>query len=406
MAYPRTAVIVGVDESDELGATPNKSPLMHHAEAARNALANAGLGFDDVDGLFSCMTNGSLTSVTQVAEYLGLAPRYADGTQVGGSSFEFFIEHAAAAIEAGLCEVALITHGETGRSIWREGWARGGGGGNGTIPGSQFETPYGIGGAPSAYAIAAQRHMAQYGTTSEDLARIAVSTRRWAQMNPKALMRDPITVQDVVESRLIAYPFHLLDCCLLTDGGGAIVLTSEDRARDLPRKAVRILGSGTALTHTGTSAMPDLTVTPAAISGPLAMQRAGVSHDDIDVLELYDSFTYTALVTLESLGFCKPGEGKDLIADDRIAPGGALPMNTNGGGLSYTHSGMYGMFIMIEAVRQLRGELLDGCPNGEQGEHTYDHRRGCRAVRDAQIALVNGTGGTLSSCGTVILGVD
>ena len=373
--------IVGADESDEMGMVPHKGVLQQHSEAALNALDDAGLSLADVDGLF---TAGA--STLQVAEYLGIHPRYTDTTSVGGSSFVIHVEHAAAAIAAGLIDVALITHGETGysnrfRKISRaqmDPW----------FPAAQFEMPYHVGGPPSTYALACMRHMHQYGTTHEQLAEIAVATRKWAMLNPKALMRDPLTIDDVLSSRWITYPFHLLDCCLVTDAGGAIVLTSAERATDCKKKPVWVLGSGEAHTHWTLANMPDLTTTPASISGPRAFEMAGVRHEEIDVVEVYDSFTYTALVTLEALGFCKPGEGGAFVSGQRTAPGGDFPLNTNGGGLSYTHPGMYGMFLLIEAIRQLRGEC------------------GERQVADAKLACVNGTGGALSSTGTLILGVD
>jgi acetyl-CoA acetyltransferase len=232
------------------------------------------------------------------------------------------------------------------------------------------------------------RHMHQYGTTHEQLAEIAVATRKWAMLNPKAMMREPLSIDDVLSSRWVSYPFHLLDCCLVTDAGGAVVVTSAERAQDCKKKPVWVLGSGEATTHMSLANMPDLTTSPAAISGPRAFQMAGVSHQDLDVVEVYDSFSYTALVTLEALGFCKPGEGGAFVSGQRTAPGGDFPLNTSGGGLSYTHPGMYGMFLLIEATRQLRGECYE------------------RQVPNAKLALVNGTGGALSSTGTLILGAD
>ena len=376
--------IVGADESDEIGMVPHKGVLQHHSEAALNALDDAGLSLADVDGLFTA--GAGFAATLQVAEYLGIQPRYTDSTSVGGSSFVMHVEHAAAAISAGLIDVALITHGETGysnrfRKVSRaamDPW----------FPAAQFEMPYHVGGPPGTYALACMRHMHQYGTTHEQLAEIAVATRKWAMLNPKALMRDPLTIDDVLSSRWITYPFHLLDCCLVTDAGGAIVLTSVERAKDCRKKPVWVLGSGEAHTHWTLANMPDLTTTPASISGPRAFEMAGVRHEEIDVVEVYDSFTYTALVTLEALGFCKPGEGGAFVSGQRTAPGGDFPLNTNGGGLSYTHPGMYWMFLLIEAIRQLRGEC------------------GERQVADAKLACVNGTGGALSSTGTLILGVD
>jgi acetyl-CoA acetyltransferase len=381
--FSRTVAIVGAAESDEIGVVPNKSPLQHHAEAAHNALADAGLSIKDVDGLF---TAGY--STLAVGEYIGVRPKYTDSTAVGGSSFVIHIAHAIAAINAGYCNVALVTHGEAGRSA-RE---RGGGGGMGGagLPGAQFEAPYGIAGPPVSYGMACSRYMSEFGEdrTRQALAEIAVSTRKWAQMNPRALMREPMSFDDYHNSRWIAWPFHLLDCCLVTDAGGAIVLTRADRARDLPKKPVYVLGAGEYHDHSMISQMPDLAVTPAHSSGPTALQMAGLKHDDIDLTMVYDSFTYTVLITLESLGFCGRGEGPDFVADQRTAPGGDFALNTSGGGLSYTHPGMYGMFLTVEAVRQLRGEV------------------GERQVKDCKIALVNGTGGVLSSTGTAVLAVD
>lgn len=379
----RTVAIVGAAESDELGVVPHKSALQHHAEAAHNALADAGLSVKDVDGLF---TAGVSTLVT--AEYMGITPRFSDSTSVGGSSFVVEVGHALAAIHAGMCEVALITHGQTGRS------ARVAGNTSGlydpNFPNAQYEQPYGIMGPPINYAMACTRYMHQYGEdrTRQALAEIAVSTRKWAQLNPRALMRDPMTFDDYHNSRWIAWPFHLLDCCLVTDAGAAVVLTTAARARDLPKKPVWVLGAAEHHDHFMMSQMPDMTRTPARVSGPLALERAGVTHADIDLTMIYDSFTYTVLATLESLGFCGPGEGPDFVAHQRTAPGGDFPLNTSGGGLSYTHPGMYGIFLLVEAVRQLRGEC------------------GERQLRDPKLALVNGTGGQLSSTGTVVLGVD
>jgi len=386
VSLSKKVALVGVDESDEIGICEGKTALNLHAEAARNALRDAGLQLSDVDGLF---TAGP--SVMGLAEYLGIQPSYMDGTSVGGSSFVIEVEHAAAAIDAGICSVALITHGEMGYSARRGRASRGGGPGRFFDPESaqaQFEMPYGVGPPPSAYSLAAMRHMHEYGTTSEQLAEVAVATRKWAQLNPKAFMRDPLSIDDVLSSRWIAYPFHLLDCCLVTDAGGACVIVGADRAKELAKPPVWLLGSGEATTHGSLVNNPDLTQTPARYSGKRAFEMAGMTPKDIDVVEVYDSFTYTALVTIEELGFCEKGEGGPFLSNQRSAPGGDFPMNTNGGGLSYTHPGMYGMFLIIEAVRQLRGEC------------------GERQVPNAKTALVNGTGGALSSTGTLILGGD
>jgi acetyl-CoA acetyltransferase len=379
MSVSGKVAIVGVDESDGIGVVPGASTMQLHAEAARNALRDAGLRPGDVDGLFTAGV-----STTEVGEYLGIVPTYLDGTNVGGSSFVIHVGHAAAAIAAGLCRVALITHGQSGRS--RVGMpARPAGP---QLLAGQFEEPFGLPMPVGAYALAASRHMHLYGTTSEQLAEVAVATRAWAALNPKALYRDPLTIADVLGSRWISYPFHLLDCCLVTDAGGAVVLTSAERARDCRPRPVAVLGFGEAHDHALISQMPDLTHGPGRLSGPRAFAMAGVGHADIDVAEIYDSFTYTVLLSLEDLGFCKKGEGGAFVSGQRTAPGGAFPLNTSGGGLSYTHPGMFGVFTVIEAVRQLR--------------HDYAGQ-GARQVPDARIALVHGTGGVLSATGTVIL---
>jgi acetyl-CoA acetyltransferase len=387
MSLRNKVAIVGADETDEIGIVPDMTPIMMHAQAARNALRDAGIDKSEVDGVFTA--GSGMMASTQLSEYLGIVPKYTDCTMTGGSSFVIHVEHAAAAIAAGICRVALITHGETGFSARNRRGPRGGGFGfDATMPATQFEVPFGVGGAPSAYSMAAMRHMHEYGTTSEQLAEVAVATRKWAQLNPRAFMRDDLTIDDVLASRYVSYPFHIYDCCLVTDAGGAVVVVGADRARAMKKKPVWVLGSGEASTHQSMLGMDDVTRTPARYSGKAAFEMAGVKQADIDVVEVYDSFTYTAMVTLEELGFCAKGEGGPFVSNQRTAPGGDFPMNTNGGGLSYTHPGMYGMFILIEAVRQLREEC------------------GARQVPNAKLALVNATGGMLSATGTVILGAD
>jgi acetyl-CoA acetyltransferase len=371
--------IVGVAESDEIGKVPDKPAIMLHAEAARSALAEAGLTKDDVDGLFTAGV-----STLELGEYLGIEPTVTDNTSVGGSSFVIHIAHAAAAIATGRCEVALVTHGESGRS--RVGMT-----GYPSSPQQlrgQFEAPYGLPQPVGAYAMACSRHMHEYGTTKEQLAEIAVATRKWAQLNPKAMMQDPITIDDVLNSRPIAWPFNLLDCCLVTDAGGAYVMTSTERAKSLKQTPAIVMGVGESHDHSMISQMPSYTSFAARTSGKIAMEMAGVKHADLDLAMIYDSFTYTVLLSLEELGFCGKGEGGDFVSGQRTAPGGEFPMNTNGGGLSYTHSGMYGMFAIIEAVRQVRGDYAD---------------QGIRQVPDCELALVHGTGGVLSSAGTAVL---
>ena len=361
---------------------PDKTAYQLHAESARGALADAGLTIRDVDGF--CTSGVGPIGILSLAQHLDLHPRWVDSQSIGGSSFVSHCLHAAAAISGGLCDVALVTYGSTAAS---ERFAIGTGGGSAMDPPDNFEAPFGptiVG----SYALVAQRHMHQYGTTSEQLAEIAVTMRRHASANPNAKYRDPITVEDVLASRIISSPLHLLDCCIISDGAGALVLTSVERARDLAQPPVVILGGAEAVQHHGIGRR-DLLDIAARQSGPLALERAGVRHADIDMAMIYDSYTITVLATLESLGFCKPGEGGAFCADGRIGLGGALPINTDGGGLSSNHPGMRGIFLVIEAAKQLR------------------RSRGAAQVPDAELALVHGTGGMLGqrhSGVTMILG--
>ncbi len=374
----RIAAIVGVAESD-LGHLPGMNVLQLQAQAAKRALDDAGFTKDDVDALFTTASWANFPQL-MLAEYLGIKPKYTGGTNIGGSSFESHVAHALVGIQAGLFDVALITYGSNNRTSGKRPAADG--------LTYTYETPFGIPSPVGHYAMAAQRHMHQYGTTSEQLAEIAVATRKWASLNEKAFKREPITIEDVLNSPMISEPLHLLDCCLITDGGGALVVASAKAAARAKKAPIWILGHAETQTHNTVTHMPDLTVTGAKYTGKRAMEMAGITHNEIDVVQVYDSFTITVLLTLESLGFCKPGEGGDFVSGQRTAPGGALPLNTSGGGLSYCHPGMFGIFLLIEAVRQLRGEC------------------GERQVKDAKISLVNGTGGTLSSTSTVILGRD
>jgi acetyl-CoA acetyltransferase len=373
--------LAGVAESD-LGKVPGKTAIQLAAEASARALADAGLTKADVDGLFT-FGFGRMGSV-QFGEYLRIRPRYSDSSFMGGSTPVAFVGHAAAAIAAGLCEVALVCYGSTQASDAAR--RLGGAAEDPRLPSSQYERPFGMPTPLGAYALAATRHMAIYGTTAEQLAEIAVATRAWASLNPVAMMRDPLTIADVLGSPVIASPLHRLDCCLVTDGGGALVITTRERARDLRRPPVSVLGVAETHTHQIISQMPDLTVTGAAHTGPRAFAMAGLTPRDIDVTEIYDSFTITVLLTLEDLGFCKKGEGGAFVSRQRTAPGGEFPLNTQGGGLSYCHPGVFGIFTVIEGVRQLRGEC------------------GARQVAGARTALCHGTGGVLSASGTVILG--
>jgi acetyl-CoA acetyltransferase len=390
MTMRGAAAIVGVaDEVSPTGELPIRGRALE-AKVTRDALDDAGLSLDDIDGV--CHVGGAL----DFAEFLGIAPRFVDSTLTGGSSFEIHLEHAAAAIAAGVAECVLVVFAQTPRADRTAARRTGTGGAprrrgplfGGPDPMAEWELPYGLQGPVGSYALAADRHMTQYGTTPEQLAQIAVSARRWAALNPRARYRDPLTVDDVVASEMIASPLHKLDCCLVTDGAGAFIVTSTERARDLAKPVVGVLGAATATTHRMISQMPDLCVTPGAISGPQAFAMAGVGPADVDVLMGYDSFTITQLLHYEDLGFCAKGEGGPFVESTDTGPGGTLPTNTNGGGLSYTHPGMYGMFLVVEAVRQLRGEC------------------GERQVTDAEVAVVHGSGIVLSCMSTAVLGTE
>ena len=343
-----TVAVVGASETTDLGRIPDLSQMQLHADGAFNALADAGLTTKDIDGI---ATAGA--SPVDLTHYLGLEPRWVDGTSVGGCSFLIHVRHAVAALEAGFCETVLITHGESGRS----GVGRGGGGGGAASFASQFEVPYGPMGPTTLFGIGVLRYMKQYGMTHEQLASVAVAQREWAGMNPRAMYRDPITVDDVLASRMIAYPFHLLECCLVTDGGGALILTKAERAKDFPQPPVYILGTGESVESPMISQMADLTSSRNfRIAGGDAMKAAGISHADVDHLMIYDAFAHLPIFGLEDLGFVNRGEAGPFIEDGNTRPGGQLPLNTNGGGLSYTHTGMYGMFALQECVRQMRGQ--------------------------------------------------
>jgi acetyl-CoA acetyltransferase len=379
----KRVAVVGAALSD-IGRVDTRTPFELHYQAASRAVADAGVTKDDVDGFASSGTG--LLAPVEVAEYCGLRPTWADGTGVGGSTWEFMTEHATAALLAGHVEVVLLVYGSTARADLkaRRRSANLSFGARGPV---QFDAPFGHT-LISKYAMAAQRHMYEFGTTIEQLAEIAVSTRYNASLNPEAYYRAPITIEDVQNARMMADPLTKLHCCIRSDGGGAVVLTTEERARDLPNRPVWVLGTGEATSHTTMSDWEDFTESPAVRSGQLAFDRAGVHPEDIDFCEIYDAFTPMVLLSLEALGFCKKGEGGAYVADGKLRVGGALPTNTDGGGLSHCHPGMRGMFLLVEAVRQLRGEAT-----GRQVEH-------------AQLACVNGTGGWFSSASTVILGVD
>ena len=377
MVQRGSVAIVGAAESDIGAVAALMSPLDLMAQGIHRALEDAGLTLKDVDGLF-CATTQARTSAMSLVEYLGLPDAYTDSTIVGGSSFEIHVAHAHAALEAGLCTVAVIAYGSTQRTVGRRAAS--------AREFNPYETPYRPFLPATAYAMAASRHMHEFGTTREQMAEVAVAARGWAQLNPVAWDKKPLTVADVLAARPISYPFTVRDICLVTDGGGAIVMTTAERARGMKQKPVYVLGCGQSITHASITSMPNLTHTGAIASGAQAYKAAGMKASDIDVLALYDAFTINTILFLEDLGFCPKGEGGRFVEGGRIAPGGSLPVNTNGGGLSYCHPGMYGLFILIEAVRQIRGEC------------------GARQVKKADTAIVHGNGGVLSAQATVILG--
>ena len=378
MPKPGSVAIVGASEMvDASGVFPQYSQLGLHAEAGLRAMKEAGLKPSDIDGV-ACAG----ASPTETAFYLGITPTYVDGTQVGGCSFMIHVRHAVAAIESGLAKTVLITHGESGKSgIGRGGWPMGGGQ---TIA-AQFEQWTGPSGPPSMFTIPVLRYLKKYNVTEEDLAWVAVVQREYAARNPNANQKEPITVEDVLNSRMIAYPFRLLMCCLVTDGAGALILTSADRAKDFPTKPVYILGTGESVETPMVTQMEDFSSSRAfRVAGPTAFREAGITHDDVDHLMIYDAFAHLPLYGLEDLGFVGPGEAAAFIKAGNTRPGGKLPLNTNGGGLSYTHSGMYGMYALQESLRQVRGTAPAQVPG-------------------VKISVAHGVGGMFAASGTVIM---
>jgi len=381
----RDPVIVGIGLSDAPRA-PHLDSIGHHVQAIQRALADCGLEKRAIDGYLCAGVEAGYAEAVSMAEYLGINHRYLDGTMTGGSSFEFHVQHAAAAIRDGCCDTVLVSYGSDFLS--RRGRTLGTGSFRGfsKVSGAEmYSAPYGLP-IVAGYALVAQRHMHEFGTTSAQLAEIAVGVRDYAGLNPNAMYRDPIAVHDVLASRMIADPLHLLDCCIVSDGGGAFVMTTAERARDLCKPAIHVLGAAGAQTHWNISQMPDYTTSAGATCIPEAFARAGVRPSDVDTLQFYDSFTITALVLLEDAGFCKKGEGGAFVESGHLRRGGRHPLNTDGGGLSACHSGMRGLFLIAEAVRQLRGEA------------------GTAQVPDAKIALAVGSGGWLSCIGAVVLG--
>ncbi|MEU5630701.1 thiolase C-terminal domain-containing protein [Streptomyces rishiriensis] len=386
-AGTRNVAVVGVALSD-CGRVDDATPYALHAQAARRALADAGLGRETVDG-FASAGLGTLAPV-ELADYLSLRPTWVDSTSVGGATWEVMAAHAADAIAAGHANAVLLAYGSTPRADIRAG-RRSGTFAFGARGPLQFEAPYGHT-LIAKYAMAARRHMHRHGTTIEQLAQVAVQARANAALNPEAMFRDPITVDDVLSGPMIADPFTKLHCCLRSDGGAAVLLAAEEYARDCRTAPVWILGTGEHVSHAAMSEWDDFTVSPAATSGRLAFARAGLRPDEMDFAEIYDAFTYMTLVTLEDLGFCAKGEGGPFVEKGRLqVKGGEFPVNTDGGGLSAQHPGMRGLFLLVEAVRQLRGEA------------------GARQVRDPagnlpRHAVASATGGWFCSSGTVVLG--
>ncbi|WP_028035836.1 acetyl-CoA acetyltransferase [Chelativorans sp. J32] len=380
-AAPKRAgsAIVGVAESDLGVVAPGTTPLDLMGQAIQAALADCGLSLADVDGVFGAASQLRMPTLS-LCEYLGIRPRYYDSSYIGGASFQSLAAHAALALEAGLCNVAVIAYGSTQRS------ARGKFAPQRDM--NDYDGLYNPRLPATGYALAAARHMHLYGTTRSDLADVALAARAWAQKNPRAFDRRPLTREDVLNAPMVSSPLGVKDCCLVTDGGAAVVMVRADRARDLRRKPVYLLGAGEAQEHHSITQMAELTDTGAARSGAQAYAMAGLSAGDIDVVQVYDAFTITTLLFLEDLGFCPKGEGGRFVQDGAIAPGGVLPVNTSGGGLSYCHPGMFGLFTMVEAVRQLRGECGD------------------RQVAHAETAIAHGNGGVLAGQATLILGTS
>lgn len=377
-----SAAIAGV-ATFGCGETPGFTDMELLARAARAAVADAGLKMSDIDGVCTASASATMWAMP-VVEYLGLRPRYIDSTMLGGSSFIAHLLPAMHALQSGQCNAVLVCYGSAQRSA--QFGRREIGAARRWMDPQPYEAPYEPMQPLSSYALAASRHMFEFGTTRRQLAEVAVAARQWAGLNPEAFMRDPLSIDDVLAARMVSDPLTVRDCCLVTDGGGAYVLVRADRARDLPKPPVYVLGNATAVWNRQISSMHDLTVTAASQSGREAYAMAGLSAKDMAVVQVYDAFTINTLLFLEDLGFCKKGEAGSFVEDGGIAPGGHLPVNTNGGGLSCVHPGMYGIFALIEAVRQLRGDA------------------GARQVAGAATALAHGNGGTLSSQATAILG--
>ncbi|MGD9750581.1 MAG: thiolase [Acidimicrobiia bacterium] len=380
---PGDIAIVGAAESTEIGTVPNVSSTGLALDGAVNALEDAGLTAKDIDGI----TTGYFP-VADISRQLGIFPKWCDNTIVGGCSWMFQLRNAAAAINAGYCSTVLITYGESGRSTHHltnsgDFGAKGG-------MGQQFDLLYGAGMPAAMFCLPVVRYMRDFGLTEEQLASVPVAQRQWAMRVPRASRREPLTVDDVLASPMIAWPIRRDMCCLVSDAGGALVVTSADRAKDFPKPPVYLLGSGGGL-EAGLSS-------PAGVRDPLypefirtsgraASEAAGIAHADVDHLMIYDAFAHNPIFGLEGLGFVGRGEAGAFIAEGNTAPGGKLPMNTNGGGMSYAHTGAYGMLCMLESIRQVRGEAA-------------------AQIDDVEIAVAHGWGGFWSACSTLVFGKE
>lgn len=376
-AFPRGRTAIVGTGTFGTGKAPGYAASDLAAIAVHRALDEAGLALADVDALFFCHGTDTLGGLS-FAQYLGIHPKVVDNNRTGGSAFQTMVENAAWLLDAGAIDCALIAYGSNQASA--------AGKLVNTVQPNPYEAPYRPLTPLTSYALAAQRYLHQFGARKEQLGEVALAARRWAQLNPDAFARDDLSMDDYLAARLINDPFGKYDCCLVTDGGAAIVMTRADRARDLKATPVHVLGAAAETSHREIMCMADLTVTAAKQSGRRAYEAAGVAPSDIDVVMVYDAFTINTILFLEDLGFCPKGEGARFVEGGRIAPGGELAVNTNGGGLSCTHPGMYGLFTIIEAARQLRGEC------------------GARQVDGAELAIAHGNGGVLSSQATVILG--
>ena len=376
-AFPRGQTAIAGAATFGVGAAPGYSNFDLAAHASIRALAQCRLKPGDVDGLF-CVVMDETLSGLNFAEYLGVRTRFNDNCRTGGSSFQIQASIAALALAAGQCDVALIAYGSNQRSAAGKLIS--------SARSSPWEAPYRPLRPISSYAMAAARHMHEFGTTKQQLGEVAIAARKWAQLNPEATMRDELTMQDYLAARMVADPFGSRDCCLVTDGAAAVVMTRADRARDLCTNPAFLLGAAHETTHREIAGMPSLTTTGGAEASRRAFSQAGITAADVDVVELYDAFTINTILFLEDMGFCGKGEGGAFVSNGKIAPGGGLPVNTNGGGLSYCHPGMYGLFTMVEATQQLMGLC------------------GERQVPDVEIAIAQGNGGELSSEAVLVLG--